>query len=97
MQDHFFTHINELLAMAPLNADGDRHLFKSQQIQLNGQGLVQWDFILHDGTDWHVNHEAPMICSEEKLKAFKESIRRHLKRIIADKIDRGNPSCQNED
>lgn len=82
MQDHFFTHINELLAMAPLNADDDRNLFKSQQVQLNGQGLVQWDFILHDGVDWHFTQNVPMLSSEEQLKAFKEYIRQHLKRII---------------
>lgn len=82
MQDHFFTHINELLAMAPLNADDDRILFKSQLVDLNGRGLVQWDFILHDGTDWHFTQDAPMLSSEEQLKAFKEYIRQHLKRII---------------
>ncbi|MCM7687629.1 hypothetical protein M8S61_08235 [Enterobacter asburiae] len=82
MQEQHFSHVNELLAMAPLNADGDRQLFKSQQVQLNVQGLVQWDFILHDGADWHFTQNAPMLSSEEQLKAFKEYIRQHLKRII---------------
>lgn len=86
MQDHFFTHINELLAMAPLNADDDSNIFKSQRVKLNGQGLIQWDFILHDGYDWHVTQDAPMICSEEKLKEFKECIRQHLKKMIAQRI-----------
>lgn len=73
--------------MAPLNADGDRQLFKSQQVQLNVQGLVQWDFILHDGADWHFTQNAPMLSSEEQLKAFKEYIRQHLKRIIEQRAE----------
>lgn len=97
MQEQHFSHVNELLAMAPLNADGDRQLFKSQQVQLNAQGLVQWDFILHDGADWHFTQNVPMLRSEERIKAFKEYIRRHLERIIEDKIERHNPSCQNAD
>lgn len=87
MQEQHFSHINELLAMAPLNADGDRHLFKSQRVELNGRGLVQWDFILHDGADWHFTQNVPMLSSEEKLKEFKEFIRDELRQIIARRVE----------
>lgn len=87
MQEQHFSHVNELLAMAPLNADGDRHLFKSQLVQLNEQGLVQWDFILNDDADWHFTQNVPMLSSEEKLKAFKECIRQKLKRIIEQRTE----------
>lgn len=87
MQEQHFSHVNELLAMAPFNADGDRHLFKSQLVQLNGRGLVQWDFILHDGADWHFTQNAPMLSSEEKLEAFKECIRQDLKIIIEQRAE----------
>jgi len=83
MQEQRFSHENELLAMAPLNADGDHLLFKKQSVHLNGAGYVQWDFILHDGIDWHFAQIATLLSSEDKLNEFKEYIRHDLKRIIA--------------
>lgn len=82
MKEHYFSHKNELLLMAPLNKDGDHQLFKTQRVHLTESWSVQWDFILHDGIDLHFAENVSMLSSEEKLKAFKEYIRQHLKRII---------------
>ncbi|MEV9348659.1 hypothetical protein AB0175_26655 [Klebsiella pneumoniae] len=42
MQEQHFSHENELLAMALLNADGDNQLFKKQRVHLTDAGYVQW-------------------------------------------------------
>lgn len=86
MQEQHFSHENELLAMAPLNDDNDHQLFKKQSVHLNGAGYVQWDFILHDGVDWHFAQIATLLSSEDKLNEFKEYIRQYLKRMIDQRI-----------
>ena len=96
MQEQHFSHENELLAMAPLNADGDNQLFKKQRVHLT-EGHVQWDFILPDGTDWHFRQEIFHLRTEFRLREFKQVIRDELRGIIEGRIDRGNSSCQNAD
>lgn len=83
MQEQHFSHENELLAMAPLNADDDHQLFKKQHVHLTGSGYVQWDFILHDGIDWHFTQEAFHLRTEFQLGEFKQFIRDELRKIIA--------------
>lgn len=87
MQEQHFSHENELLAMAPLNADGDNQLFKKQRVHLTGAGYVQWDFILPDGIDWHFHLESIYLRSDIQLKEFKEFIRDELRQIIARRIE----------
>lgn len=86
MQEQHFSHENELLAMAPLNADGDNQLFKKQSVHLTGSGYVQWDFILHDGIDWHFTQESIHLRNDIQLNEFKEFIREELRQIIARRI-----------
>ncbi len=81
MQEQNFSHENELLAMAPLNADGDNQLFKKQRVHLT-EGHVQWDFILHDGRDWHFRQEKFHLRTEFQLREFKQVVRDELQRII---------------
>lgn len=83
MQEQHFSHENELLAMAPLNADGDQKLFTKQRVHLTGAGYVQWDFILIDGIDWNFTQESIYLRSNLQLKEFKEFIRDELRQIIA--------------
>lgn len=78
MQEQHFSHENELLAMAPLNADDDHQLFKKQLVHLTGSGYVQWDFILHDGREWHFREKIFHLKSENQLKEFKQFIRYEL-------------------
>ncbi|MFW2594472.1 hypothetical protein ACN5FX_10480 [Klebsiella pneumoniae] len=99
MQEQHFSHENELLAMAPLNADGDNQLFKKQRVHLTDAGYVQWDFILPDagyvqwdfilpdGIDWHFHQESIYLRSDIQLKEFKEFIRDELRQIIARRIE----------
>ncbi|CAH6091312.1 hypothetical protein ACMFAW_07795 [Citrobacter koseri] len=87
MQDLVFTHENELLAMAPLNADDDHKLFKKQHVHHTGAGHVQWDFILHDGIDWHFRQESFHIRTEFQLREFKQFIRDELRQIIDRRIE----------
>ncbi|MGM8447308.1 hypothetical protein ACS6GG_04275 [Enterobacter bugandensis] len=81
MQDQTFSHENELLAMAPLNAEDDHKLFKKQHVHLT-EGHVQWDFILHDGRDWHFRQEKFHLRTEFQLREFKQVVRDELQRII---------------
>ncbi|WP_200778908.1 hypothetical protein [Klebsiella pneumoniae] len=87
MQEQHFSHENELLAMAPLNADGDNQLFKKQRVHLTDAGYVQWDFILHDGRDWHFRQEKFHLRTEFQLREFKQVVRDELRQIIARRIE----------
>ena len=78
MTEQVFTHENELLAMAPLNAEGDDELFTKQNVRLIGKHEVQWDFILHDGKDWHFRQEIFHLLDKGRLREFKEYIRHTL-------------------
>lgn len=86
MQDQAFTHENELLAMAPLNADGDQDFFKNQNVHLTGAGYLQWDFILHDGRDWHFAQPIFNLKSDARLREFKQFIRDELRAITGGEI-----------
>lgn len=86
MCDQKFNHENELLAIAPLNGEGDSKLFKEQRVKLTGAGSVQWDFILHDGADWHFSERMINLKSDASLGEFKQFIRYELKCIIEGKI-----------
>lgn len=78
MQDQIFTHENELLAMAPLSAEDDHSLFKKQQVQISVAGYIQWDFLLHDGREWHFREKIFHLKSENQLKEFQQFIRYEL-------------------
>jgi len=47
---------------------------------LIGNGEIQWDFILPDGKDWHVRQNLLQLSDDARLGAFKDYIRRVLKR-----------------
>lgn len=87
MQEQNFSHESELLAMAPLNDEGDKQLFIKQCVHLTGGGYVQWDFILPDGIDWHFRQEAFHLRTEFQLSEFKQVIRDELKRVIDERIE----------
>ncbi|ELC6383093.1 hypothetical protein Q8V88_004689 [Enterobacter hormaechei] len=82
MQEQHFSHENELLAMAPLNAEGDNQLFIKQRVHLTGAGYVQWDFILPGGIDWHFTLESINLRTDLQLREFKKFIRYELRKII---------------
>ncbi|EBF0275043.1 hypothetical protein DB992_12520 [Salmonella enterica] len=86
MQEQHFSHENELLAMAPLNGEEDHKLFKKQSVRLTGDGYVQWDFILHDGQDWHFRQEIFHLRSDDRLREFKQVIRDELMGIVEGRI-----------
>jgi len=79
MDSQRFSHENELLAMAPLNANEDHALFAKQNIHLTEDGDVQWDFILSNGKDWHFRQKAFHLSDEARLNEFKHYIRQVLK------------------
>ncbi|EOV6093000.1 hypothetical protein ACN98T_004356 [Klebsiella aerogenes] len=77
-----FTHVNEVLAFAPLE-EGERSLFSKQNVYLIGNELVenseiQWDFVLPCGKDWHFRQKVSLLSDESRLSAFKDYIRRIL-------------------
>lgn len=74
-----FTHDNEVIALAPLKTPGDEKLFKEQSVSINGRGELQFDFILHNGKDWHFTKELSHIEHDGILSAFKGYIRHVLK------------------
>ncbi len=78
MNSHFFTHENELLSAAPLNAENDHELFAKQSFSLMGCGKLQYDFILHNGKDVHFREAFENVRDDERLNAFKNYIRRVL-------------------
>jgi len=83
MQDQTFSHETELLATAPLNAEDDHKLFKKQLVHLTEAGrYMQWDFILHDGQEWHFRQETFHLRTEFQLREFKQVMRDELRRII---------------
>lgn len=75
-----FSHPNELLAMAALDAAEDFELFSKQHVQLIGDGEVQWDFNLHNGKEWHFRQQYFHLQDEVRLKQFKENIRHVLRK-----------------
>ncbi|WP_202809820.1 hypothetical protein [Serratia fonticola] len=77
-----FTHENEVIAMAPLKASGDEKLFKDQRVSINGRGELQYDFILHNGNDWHFTKDLLHIEHDGILEAFKGYVRAVLKKEI---------------
>lgn len=86
MQDQTFSHENELLAMASLNAEDDRELFKKQHVHLT-EGHVQWDFILHDGRDCHFRQKKFHLRTEFQLREFKQVVRDELQRTIEGQLN----------
>jgi hypothetical protein len=86
MSEQRFTHENEIIAMAPLNADEDSNLFAKQSVHLTAAGDVQWDFILHDGRDWHFRQETSHLLSDARLSEFKQFIRDTLMGVIEGRI-----------
>ncbi len=78
MKPQEFTHVNEVLAMAPLGEE-DESLFSKQVVRLIGIGEIQWDFILPDGKDWKVRQSLVQLSDDARLGAFKDYIRRNLK------------------
>ncbi|MCU6683310.1 hypothetical protein M8320_15055 [Leclercia sp. H6W5] len=88
MQDQTFSHENELLAMASLNAEDDRELFKKQLVHLTEAGrYMQWDFILHDGREWHFRQETFHLRTEFQLREFKQVVRDELQRTIEGQLN----------
>lgn len=79
MDTQTFNHPNELLALAPLNADGDHLLFVEQNFRVLGVDLVQWDFVLHNGKDWHFRQKFMHLREAARLGACKDAIRQALK------------------
>jgi hypothetical protein len=79
MTSQKFSHENELLASAPLNGEGDHTLFAKQTVHMINPGELQWDFILHDGRDWHFRQEVFHLRDDGRLCEFKDYIRKILK------------------
>lgn len=75
-----FTRENEVIAIAPLKASGDETLFKEQRVSINGSGELQYDFILHNGNDWHFTKDLSHIEHDGVLEALKCYIRAVLKK-----------------
>lgn len=86
MHSQIFTHPNELLAAAPLNSDGDHSLFAKQNVHVIDGDRVQWDFILHNGKDWHFRQEFMNLRDDARLDAYKNFIRHSLTKSLAVEI-----------
>jgi hypothetical protein len=84
MDSQKFAHENELLALARLDSEEDLQLFKAQQVNLVGEGNVQWDFILHNGADFHFRQPFFSLMHYGAQKACKNEIRARLKNLAAD-------------
>lgn len=74
-----FTHENEVMAAAPLSKDEDGELFAKQDVWLSPSKEVRWDFVLHNGMDWHFAQKLVHLPDDLSLRAFKEYIRHVLK------------------
>ncbi|EPS1205499.1 TPA: hypothetical protein ACKP07_004975 [Serratia marcescens] len=76
MDSQAFTHENEVIAFAPIEDDG--RLFAKQDVWLSPNGEVRWDFIMHNGKDWHFAQKLIYLSNGAMLSAFKYGIKKKL-------------------
>lgn len=71
MKSQPFTHDNEILAFAPIGNDQNGSLFREQSVWVSPENEMRWDFILHNGKDWHFAEKMRHISDERMLSHFK--------------------------
>ncbi|HEM7186425.1 TPA: hypothetical protein U2I61_000870 [Providencia rettgeri] len=75
-----FSHINELIAFAPITESENDGLFIKESVEIIDNHAIRWTFILYDGRDIHFQEEIQHLDCSDKLNSFKHYIKQTLRR-----------------